>query len=229
MAHPTLPTDLLYPIITLVFESWLDDYLTLDGNPSSRLDESNPMKQLLIVSFNVRQVTLRIMSDKLGFKLQIEGIWRYVALLAGWYRQLQRQTNDALSLSVNPWPCIAAVRAQRCFKPLEVLSTEETEKITEGSTLLTLLVLESTIKHVLGGIRAAHTNKTASLNIREPYHLHLMCSVGKEATQRILSLMPHLDDQDRGLYKRCCEALVPIRLGELLLFISLYFWLKKSR
>ena len=83
MAHPTLPTDLLYPIITLVFESWLDDYLTLDGNPSSRLDESNPMKQLLIVSFNVRQVTLRIMSDKLGFKLQIEGIWRYVALLAG--------------------------------------------------------------------------------------------------------------------------------------------------
>ena len=88
MAHPTLPTDLLYPIITLVFESCLDDYLTLDGNPSSRLDESNPMKQLLIASFNVRQVALRIMSDKLGFKLQTEGIWRYVALVAGRHRQL---------------------------------------------------------------------------------------------------------------------------------------------
>ena len=35
MAHPTLPTDLLYPIITIVFDIWLDDYLTGQSPPWS--------------------------------------------------------------------------------------------------------------------------------------------------------------------------------------------------
>lgn len=69
----TLPSEILYEVVGQIFVRYLDAVVAGPAHQLRQIEALNPVKNLLMVSYQFREVTLKVISDCLGIERDESG------------------------------------------------------------------------------------------------------------------------------------------------------------